>query len=321
MWSCMKVGERLAGEFFDEIALDVHGERVGPASAGLIVERNFGELVDHLLEVRRLHRLQVFVHRVDDGVAAAIGEAGGVGHQLAHGGRVIGIDEDHLAVGVDAIVDLEVREFGDVLGDGIGGEPLALFVEDHHGDAGDGLGHRVVAEDGVVGHGLRGGQIAHAVGTVVNNFAMAREQGDGARELLVVDLALDEGMEVFETLGGEADGFGCGSRQVRERLDGGLGKAERGCGQSEGDSDGESRDVQGSPPRYRGRTMFDLLERVIGALRMPGTLYQIGGKYYSLSRFPARAKPRRGTRLRDSITNLKWTKRATGEENLGYVAC
>ena len=74
-----------------------------------------------------MHGLQVFVHRVDDGGAAAIGEAGGVGHELAHGGRVIGIDEDHLAVGIDAVEDLEVRELGDVFGDGIGGEPLALL--------------------------------------------------------------------------------------------------------------------------------------------------------------------------------------------------
>ncbi len=35
---------------------------------------------------------------VDDGIAGAVGEAGGVGHQLAHGGRVVGIDEDHFAV-------------------------------------------------------------------------------------------------------------------------------------------------------------------------------------------------------------------------------
>jgi hypothetical protein len=133
-------------------------------------------------------------------VPLAVGEAGGVGHELAHGGRVIGIDEDHFAVGIDAVEDLEVRELGDVFGDGISGQPLALLVEDHHGDAGDRLGHGVVAEDGVFGHG-RAVASRDAVGAVVDDFAVAREDGDGAGELLVIDLALDEGVEVFEALG------------------------------------------------------------------------------------------------------------------------
>ena len=90
-----------------------------------------------------------------------------------------------LPVGVEAVEDLEVREFGNVFGDGIGGQPLAFFVEDHHGDASDGLGHGVVAEDGVVGHGRAGGHVAHAVGAVVDDFAVAGEDGDGAGELLV----------------------------------------------------------------------------------------------------------------------------------------
>ena len=32
------------------------------------------------------------------------------------------------------------------------GEPFALFIEDHDGDAGKGLGHGVRAEDSVLGH-------------------------------------------------------------------------------------------------------------------------------------------------------------------------
>ena len=131
-----------------------------------------------------------------------------MGHELAHGGRVVGIGEEHFAGGVEAVEDFEVGEFGDELRDGIGGKPLAFFVKDHHGDAGDGLGHGVVAENGVFGHGGGGGQVANAVGAVVDDFAVAGEDGDGAGELLVVDLVLDGGVEALKALGGEADGLG-----------------------------------------------------------------------------------------------------------------
>ena len=46
-----EVGQRLAGELLDDVALDVHRHAVGPAFAGLIEQRNLGELVDELLEV------------------------------------------------------------------------------------------------------------------------------------------------------------------------------------------------------------------------------------------------------------------------------
>ncbi len=56
--------------------------------------------------------------------------------------------------------------------------------------------------------GARGGHVACAVGAVVDDFAVAGEDGDGAGELLLVDFVLHEGVEAFEALGGEADGFG-----------------------------------------------------------------------------------------------------------------
>ena len=94
---------------------------------------------------------------------------------------------------------------------------MPCFVEDHHGDAGDGLGHGVVAEDGVLGHGRAGGEVAHAIGAVVHDLAVAGEDGDGAGELLLVDFVLHEGVEVFEALGGEADRLGRDRRHVETR--------------------------------------------------------------------------------------------------------
>ncbi len=100
---------------------------------------------------------------------------------------MIGIDEDHLAVGVDAFEDLEMRELGDVFGDGIGGQPLALLIENHHGHAGDRLGHGEVAKDGVLGHRRAAGHVALAVGAVVDDLAVTSEDGDGAGECFLVD--------------------------------------------------------------------------------------------------------------------------------------
>jgi hypothetical protein len=54
---------------------------------------------------------------------------------------VIGVHEDDFAVRINAVVDLEVCKLGNEFGDGVGREPLALFVKDHHRDSGDRLGH------------------------------------------------------------------------------------------------------------------------------------------------------------------------------------
>ena len=197
----IEVGQRLAGEFLDDVTLNVHGVGVEPAFAGLVEQRDGGQLVDHLLEVGRLHDLEVVVHGVGWRFAATVAEAGGVSEQLAHGGGVIGVDEDGFAVGIDALLHLEVGELRNVLRYGVVGEPLALLVEDHHGDTGGGLGHGVVAEDGVFGHGRGGGEIAVAVGAVLDDFAVAGEDGDGADEVFLIDLILNEFVEVFEALG------------------------------------------------------------------------------------------------------------------------
>ena len=103
------------------------------------------------------------------------------------------------------LIDLEVRKLRNVFGDGIGGQPLALLVENHHGHAGDGLGHGEVAEDGVFRHGRAAGQVAHAVGAVVHHFAVARKDGDDAGDLLLIDGLLHEGVQALEALGGKAD--------------------------------------------------------------------------------------------------------------------
>ena len=60
--------------------------------------------------------------------------------------------------------------------------------------------------------GCRSGHVAHAVGAVVHDFAVAREDRDRSGEVLLIDLLLDSSVEAIEAIRGKADGL---------RLDGG----------------------------------------------------------------------------------------------------
>ena len=88
---------------------------------------------------------------------------------------MVGIDQDRLAFFIHAIEDLEVLELRNVLGDRIVWQPLALLIEDHHGDARDRLGHRVVAKDCVLRHGRMRFEIALAISPVVDDLAMPQQ--------------------------------------------------------------------------------------------------------------------------------------------------
>ncbi len=164
--------------------------------------------------------------------------------------------------GVGACVDLEVGELGDVFGDGVRGEPLAFFVELHHGDAGDGLGHGVVAEDGGFGHGDFLFDVLPAVGAVVDDFAVAREDGDDAGDLMIFDSVLHEGVKAGDSVAGKADGSGRDGRHV-DCGRGLLGKTgqggEGGCGEGEGGEGASEETMHGKGLRMDGT--FIALER------------------------------------------------------------
>ena len=55
--------------------------------------------------------------------------------------------------------------------------------------------------------GAPAGHVALAVGAVVDDFAVAREDGDDAGDLLLVDGLLHEGVEALQAFGGKADCF------------------------------------------------------------------------------------------------------------------
>src|SRR6266536_4230208 len=120
---------------------------------------------------------------------------------------MFGIHENWLALFIDAIEDLEVLELRDVLGNRIVGQPLAFFVKNHHCDASNWLGHRVVAKDGVLRHGRMRLDITLAVNAVVHDLAVAREYSDGPGQLLLVDFVLNDLVKNSEPFAGKAGGF------------------------------------------------------------------------------------------------------------------
>src|ERR1700750_2227262 len=101
-----------------------------------------------------------------------------------------------------------MREFGDVIEDGMPGKPFALLIDDHNVDAGERLGHEVRAKDSVLGHRDTLFHVALAVSAVIDYLAVAGEDGDGSGELLLIDFVLDERMQVLEPVACEADGLG-----------------------------------------------------------------------------------------------------------------
>jgi hypothetical protein len=128
------------------------------------VSGSLASFFDEFLTRLGLEEIGFLIFLIDERAAEkAVGKAGGVGHDFGHGGRVDGVFENHVAGGVDASENLEVFEFGDEFGYGIGREPFALLVQLEHGDCGDRLGHGKGAEDGVFGERRVAGDVFHAV--------------------------------------------------------------------------------------------------------------------------------------------------------------
>ena len=123
------------------------------------------------------------------------------------GYRVVGLNQDRLALFVDAAKYLKVLELRNVFGDWIAWQPLALLEQNHHGNARDWLAHRVVAKNGVFRHGGMRFHVAFTIDTVVQDLAVARQNGNGACQLLLINLVLNESVQIFKPFTREADAF------------------------------------------------------------------------------------------------------------------
>ncbi len=221
--------------------MDVDGDAVRPAGAGRGEEGDLGEAVDHGLEGGVcVEQVGIDDHLVDGGGGVEdVAEAAGVGHEFAHGHGAGGVFELGGAVGVFAGVDFEAGEGGDVAGDGVVELPFSFFVEHHHGDAGDGFGHGVDAEEGIDFEG--------AVGLEAGDFTVAGDEGDEAGDLFFVDEALHGGVKAGEAFGGEAEGFGGGGGEVSGAFGGnGARLGPGGRGEGGGGEDGERDSGEGT---------------------------------------------------------------------------
>jgi hypothetical protein len=115
-----------------------------------------------------------------------------------------------------------------VLRQRIVGAPFALFVELHHGHAGDRLGHRVNAKDGVAFQRMVPPDVFLAVGRDVGDLAVTRQQRDDAGQPSLVDHLLHAGVEAPETFRRDANRFRRRNRQIADSL-GSMDAATRTC--------------------------------------------------------------------------------------------
>ena len=99
--------------------------------------------------------------------------------------------------------ELQVREGGQVGGDGIAEEDLAFFEELHDSDRSHRLGHGGDREDRVGGHGGAGGGIARAEGLEIRQMAAPGDGDDGAGKAGGGDFSLHGRLDAREAGGRE----------------------------------------------------------------------------------------------------------------------
>ena len=151
------------------------------------------------------------------GAQAAADEAGGMRHQVADRDLALGRDELDLGLRLALDGDLHPLELGDELRDRVIQPDLPLLDHHHDGDAGHRLGRRGHAEERVLRHRLLRVDIHHALRLEVDHLPLARDERDGPRDPVVVDVAPDHVVDPMEPLLRDADGLGVGLGQVVAR--------------------------------------------------------------------------------------------------------
>ncbi len=162
----------------------------------------------------------ISIRLIDRRVAEdAIAEAGRVPQQItnrdgAGSGRLL---DGHLArLSVDRVrLDLHLCELGQELGDGVVEEEVPFFQEHHDRDGRDGLGHRVDAEDGIVGHRLTGFAVPVAPRLNVGDLASPRDECDSSGGFLSIDVPLDVGVDAAQSTERQPDLLWRDSRKCR----------------------------------------------------------------------------------------------------------
>ncbi len=122
--------------------------------------------------------------------------------------------EGHRSSGIRTSEYFEIGELRDVLGDRIARLPLAFLVQHHHRRADNRFGHRVDAHDGVELHRRLAVDVLEAVGLVLHDLSVPRQQRHDACEMLLVDNALHRRIELFERVAGEPNALRAGKNDL-----------------------------------------------------------------------------------------------------------
>ncbi len=159
-----------------------------PERARLVVQRQPGDPLGEFgkVEFARIE-VRLLVGLAHQAVAIeAIGDAGGMTHQVENGdrpGQRHQFERPGTVLGLFLLTDLHVGEGGNVLRDGIVELDLAVLDQLHRHDRGDRLGQRRQAEDGLVGDRRLGHHVLHAEGFVIDRLAVLLDQDVGAGDL------------------------------------------------------------------------------------------------------------------------------------------
>ena len=145
-------------------------------------------------------------------------QAGRVAEDVADGDGLRGLfEQDVVVVTLDG--DPLVPELGEEFGDGVVERHLPLIDEHHERRGGHRLRLRRDPEEGVGRHRRFGGDVEVADGIEAEDLVLVCDQGDGARQLMLID----------ERLQGGDDGLGTGRRGVLPIGDGqGDGRGDQG---------------------------------------------------------------------------------------------
>ena len=206
--------ERLAADFADEIADHVGGDGIIPGLAGREFQRNFRKVLDHRLQRSRLldlADLHLAIGGIDVGsLLEAIGQTGGMPQQIhdQHRPRRRPGQKCRRGAGLE---NAEVLPFRDVFVDRLVERDAAFLDQHHEGDAGDRLGHRIDAKNGVVLHRGLALDVGKALHRAVDDLAAAIDQELGSRKAAGIDVAvLQMILDAVEGGLGHAGGFGRG---------------------------------------------------------------------------------------------------------------
>ncbi len=179
--------EPLAAGGFHRLADEIDIGAVLPAGAGIGHDRRLQRIVLAGGDGGQAGLVQILHHVA---VPHVVGEAGGMGHQMAQGDRLLRRPKFWLALGVKAIQHSRRGEIGQHLADRLVERELALFDQLHAGGRRDRLGHRGDPEHAVLGHrivlGVALGQIALAERALVDHVFRRRRDRDHAGDFLGV---------------------------------------------------------------------------------------------------------------------------------------